>query len=145
METKIIVGIFRVIARLFGTLLVVFTLYMFVGEVLVGYFRHDTATTSSFDAITIITFVFWGIGLAGLVLAWWKEGLGGIISLLSFIIFLLLIALNPNPDVRFMYKLCIFLVPSVLYILCWWLTGKPADEFSADESSNSTLGKNEKT
>lgn len=58
METKIIVGIFRVIARLFGTLLVVFTLYMFVGEVLVGYFRHDTATTSSFDAITIITFVF---------------------------------------------------------------------------------------
>lgn len=73
------------------------------------------------DTYTIITFVVWGIGLAALLLAIWKPGIGGLISLFSFIVFNILVAVNPNPDSSYTFGLLIFLLPSILFLLFWWL------------------------
>jgi hypothetical protein len=67
-------------ARISGTLIVLFTLSWMVGEIIEG--RGRPHTTYSFQ--TWIFFSTWGIATGGLVLALWKESLGGIISLVSY-------------------------------------------------------------
>lgn len=104
-------------AGIIGTLMVAFTLIFFIGSMLEG--RNKPG--SGLDTYTIITFVVWGIGLAGLLFAIWKPGTGGLISFLSFIIFNILVAVNPNPDSSYTIVLLIFLLPSILFLLFWWL------------------------
>jgi hypothetical protein len=115
-------------ARVFGTLLVLFTLFMFIGEMIDGYQRKGKIDFETFDFLQIMTFIFWFLGLAGMILAWWKEGTGGILSFISIVIFLILVKIsaNVNPDARFASILFIFLIPSVLFIIYWWLTKKTA-------------------
>ncbi len=110
--------------------MVAFALFMFIGETLESYKKHGVAALDPFDTLMIITFTFWGIGLAGLIVGLWKEGLGGIVSLISFIIFFFLVAINPKPDVHFMSALFIFLIPSVLYLCYWWLARKSSNKIS---------------
>ena len=104
-------------ARIIATLMVAFTLFIGIGEMLEG----QNKPRPGLDNYTIITFVVWGIGLAGLLFALWKPGTGGLISLLSFIVFNILVAVNPNPDSTYTAVLLIFLLPSILFILVWWL------------------------
>jgi hypothetical protein len=120
MKTKNQFAGIRWIARVVGTLLVLFTLFMFIGEMMEGY--HKNGKIETFNSLQIITFIFWFLGLAGLILAWWKEGAGGIFSFICTVIFLILVKVNP--EARFMAILFIFLIPSVLFILYWWLTKK---------------------
>jgi hypothetical protein len=72
----------RWIARITGTLIVLFFLFWMGGEIIEGWGRPHT----SFDFKGSIFFGTWGIATAGLVLALWKEGLGGIISLISYFV-----------------------------------------------------------
>ncbi len=122
------ISVVRWTARIIGTVFVALTLFIGIGEMLEGYNKEGAAASDTFDAFMIITFIFWGVGLAGLILALWKEGLGGIISLFGFIVFLILVGTNPKPDVRFINVLFVFLIPSVLYIYCWWLTKKSSNK-----------------
>ncbi len=117
-------------ARIIGTLMVVFTLFIGIAENLHGLNRVDASASDTFGTLMIITIIFWGVGLAGLLLALWKEGFGGIVSLLSFIIFMILLGINPNPDVRFMGVLFIFLIPSLLYLIYWWLKRNSSNKIS---------------
>ncbi len=117
-------------ARIIGTLIVAFTLFIGIAENFDGLNRVDASASDTFGTLMIITFIFWGVGLAGLLLALWKEGLGGIVSLLSFIIFMILLGINPNPDVRFMSVLFIFLIPSLLYLIYWWLKRNSSNKIS---------------
>ena len=104
-------------ARIIGTAMVAFTLFFFIGYLIEG--RHKTGPGP--DIYTIIIFVVWGIGLAGLLLALWKPGTGGFISLLGFIAFNILAAVNPNPDSRYTIVLLLFFLPSILFLMYWWL------------------------
>jgi hypothetical protein len=122
------INIIRWTARIIGTLMVAFTLLIGIGEMLESNNSHGAAASNTFDTLMIITFIFWGTGLAGLILALWKEGLGGIVSLVSFIIFIFLVGINPKPDVSFSNVLFIFLIPSVLYLCYWWLTRKSSNK-----------------
>lgn len=124
MKKSTVISILRLKARIIGTLVVAFTLFIGIGEMLESFNKHGVSVLETFDALIIISFVFWGAGLAGLILALWKEGLGGIISFGSFIIFIVLVGVNPNPDVNYTPILFIFLIPSVLYLCYWWLTQK---------------------
>jgi len=108
-------------ARIIGSAIVAFTILFGIGYLIEGFGKPSSGT---FNTILIITFALWGIGLAGLIFALWKEGRGGIISLVSLIIFIALVAVKPNPDSSFSYVLFIFLIPSVLYIYYWWLKKK---------------------
>jgi hypothetical protein len=121
MKTKDQYAVIRWTARVIGTLLVLFTLLMFIGETIEGYNRNGKLETYNF--LQIITFIFWFLGLAGLIVAWWKEGAGGIFSFICTIIFLILVKVNAvvNPEARFMAILFIFLIPSLLFIIYWWL------------------------
>ena len=130
MKNTTTISIVRWTARIIGTLIVAFTLFIFIGEMLEGYNKHGAAAWDTFDTLIIITFTFWGAGLAGLILALWKEGLGGIVSLVGFLIFIFLVGINPKPDVHFMYVLLIYPIPSVLYLCYWWSTRKSSNEIS---------------
>jgi len=125
MKTKSQYAVIRWIARIVGTLLVLFTLFMVIGEIIDKYGKTALET---FNILQIITFIFWFLGLAGLILAWWKEGAGGIFSFICTVIFLILVKVNAivNPEASFMVILFIFLIPSVLFIIYWWLTKKTA-------------------
>ena len=94
-----------------------FTIIIGTGEILEGLNKPNP----EFNTYTIILFIMWGIGLAGLILALWKEGLGGIISLLSFIIFNILAAINTTQGSGYTFVLLLFMIPSILYLVYWWL------------------------
>lgn len=113
-------------ARVFGTFLVLVTLFIVIGEMIDGYHRNGKLET--FTILQISTFIFWFLGLAGLILAWWKEGAGGILSFICMVIFLILVIISAivNPEARFTVILFIFLIPSFLYIIYWWLTKEAA-------------------
>lgn len=117
MKHSTINSIIRWTARIIGTLMVIFTLLIGIGELL----EEHSGPNPGLNTFTIILFIGWGAGLAGLVLALWKEGLGGIISLIFFIIFNVLAAINPTPDSRYTFGLLLFMIPSILYLLYWWL------------------------
>ncbi|MEI7829807.1 MAG: hypothetical protein WCI31_08555 [Prolixibacteraceae bacterium] len=106
----------HVTSSIIGILIVAFTLFFFVGSLLEG--RNKPAP--DFPTSLIITFLIWGFGLAGLVLAIWKPGIGGLFSLLSFIVFNLMVVFSPNPESRYSFVLLIFLIPSILFLASWW-------------------------
>jgi hypothetical protein len=122
MKTKDKFAGLRWTARVIGTLLVLFTLFIAIGEAIDGYHRQGKIGLDSLNSLQIITFIFWFLGLAGLILAWWKEGTGGFLSLIFTIIFLILVLINS--DASFSYILLIFLFPALLYIIYWWLHKK---------------------
>jgi hypothetical protein len=117
MKKTTLMNIIRWSARIIGTLMVAFTLLIGIGEMLEG--RNSAASEP--NIYNIITFAVWGAGLAGLLLALWKEGLGGLISLLCFIILNILVAANPTPGSGYSYVFLLFMLPSILYLLYWWL------------------------
>jgi peptidoglycan/LPS O-acetylase OafA/YrhL len=117
-------SIIRWAARIIGTLMVIFTLIIAIGEMLEGISKPK----SDFNTYTIILFVIWGAGLAGLILALWKEGLGGIISLLCFIIFNVLAAINTTPGSSYTSVLLLFMIPSILYLVYWRLERDSSSE-----------------
>ena len=117
MKHSTLKSIIRWAARIIGTLIVIFTLIIGIGEMLEGHNKPN----ADYNTYTIIIFIVWGAGLVGLILALWKEGIGGIISLLCFIIFNVLAAINPTPDSRYSYGLLLFMIPSILYLVYWWL------------------------
>ncbi len=118
MKNRVLMNIIRWSARIIGTLIVAFTLFMGIGEMIEG----SKSAVSEINLDVIIIFAVWGLGLLGLLLALWKEGLGGLISLLCFVIFNILTAVSPESG--YTYILLLFMIPSVLYLLYWWLKRK---------------------
>ncbi|MFM8913527.1 MAG: hypothetical protein ACKOE6_11535 [Flammeovirgaceae bacterium] len=114
------ITIIRWTARILGSLMVLFVLLFAIGSLLEGLGKKGPGL----DAYTIIVFVVWGVGLAGLIVAWWNERLGVFISVAGIVIFNILAAVNPNPDASYTFVLLLFLIPSALYVLGWWLEGK---------------------
>ena len=113
----------RWIARITGILIVAFTLFIFIGEFMEGQQRHAGSPLASYTPLMLIIFVIWGIALAGLVLALWKEGLGGIISLISYILVYTLNLFNKEAtnNAHFITIFLIFSIPSIVYLVYWKL------------------------
>jgi hypothetical protein len=113
----------RWIARISGTLMVVFTLIMAIGEFIEGQKRSTGALQTSFTPLILTIFVIWGIALIGLVLSLWKEGLGGIISIISFMLMYILNLFNKEAVMRgnAIIVFLIFSIPSILYLIYWKL------------------------
>ena len=93
--------IIRWIARISGLLLVAFTIFMAVGYSLEERQRHPNAPfLSGLAPLVIVTFIVWGLGLVGLLLGWWKEKQGGILSLACFILVFILSLFNSGGEER---------------------------------------------
>ncbi|MCX6232091.1 MAG: hypothetical protein NTZ33_11160 [Bacteroidetes bacterium] len=125
MKKTTAISIIHWTALITGTLMLTFTLFFFIGYMIEGHNKPGPGLNTN----TIITFVFWGVGLAGLLLAIWKPGTGGLVSLLGFIVFNILAVFHTNPDAHYSVVLLIFLFPSILYLLYWWLK-KSSNEIS---------------
>ena len=113
----------RWIARITGILMVAFTLFIFIGEFIEGQQRHAGSELASYTPLILIIFVIWGIALAGLVLALWKEGLGGMISLISYMLVYILNLFNKAASMKgdAITIFLIFSIPSILYLIYWKL------------------------
>jgi hypothetical protein len=111
-------------ARITGTLLVAFTLVFGIATILDGMNSNNGSPVTSLSTLIIIIFTIWGIALAGLIVALWKEGMGGLISLGSFILMFILNLFNTEASVRWgVFPIFfIFSIPSVLYLYYWKLS-----------------------
>ena len=116
-QKNMTVIILRWIARIWSYIVVAF-IVLFIGAHL---FSSEGIGLKLDDAIA---FAFFPIGLTlGLIIAWWKEGLGGIIATGSIIAFhLAMLYFGGNPD--FVLLIELLAVPGPLFIICWLLSRK---------------------
>lgn len=109
----------RLAARVVGTIWLVICLLGIVIFFLMGTEKHIDAAPESTDVLGIVTLVFFFIAFLGLIIAWWRSGIGGFISLFGFVISGVLFKLNP--DLIFIPPFfVIVLLPSILYLADWW-------------------------
>ncbi len=124
-EKKIVVHknltllILRWIARIWSYIVVTF-IVLFVG----AHFFESGSGIGSMSLENAIAFTFFPIGItAGLIIAWWKEGLGGIIATGSIIGFhLTMLFIHGKPD--FVLLIELLAVPGPLFIIYWLLSRK---------------------
>jgi hypothetical protein len=124
MKKKIPYNGLRWTARISGTLLVAFTLFFVIASFIDGMNRNNGSPLASTSTLIIIIFIMWCIALAGLILALWKEGIGGFISLGSFILMYIMNLFNTEASMRAgaLPIFLIFSIPSILFIIYWKLT-----------------------
>ena len=93
-------------ARIAGTLMALFFLAFFVGEGFPNLFRLHWRESLSVLALSAV--------VAGLLLAWIWEGLGGAVALAGMVLFMLLTGTR---------GIGLFLAPAAigwLHVVCWW-------------------------
>ena len=113
--------IVRWIARIWSYIVVAFIMLFVLGYL---FESGSGAGTGSMSFGETIAFAFFPIGLTlGLIIAWWKEGLGGIIATGSIIGFhLTMLVIGGKPD--FVLFIELLAVPGPLFIICWLLSKK---------------------
>lgn len=118
-QKNMTVIILRWITRIWSYIVVTF-IVLFVG----AHFFESGSGIGSMGIEDGIAFTFFPIGLTvGLIIAWWKEGLGGIIATGSIIAFhLAMLFFGGNPD--FVLFIELLAVPGPLFIICWLLSRK---------------------
>lgn len=111
-------------ARITGTFLVAFTVIFGIGVFIDGLKNNTGSPDISLNINMVLMFLIWGIGLSGLVVALWKEGLGGCISFLGFFTMSILNIFNPEAPnkVETLIIFGIWMIPSILYILYWQMS-----------------------
>ena len=111
-------------ARITGIFLVAFTLFFGIASLIDEMNRNNGSLSASLSPLIIIIFIIWVIALAALIVALWKEGMGGFISLVSFILMYVLNLFNTEASVRgsAFPIFFIFSIPSILYLCYWKLT-----------------------
>ena len=110
--------IIKWIARIWSILSLAFLLLFF------GAHIFSSGGTDTFAFKDLFQFVFFPIGLTiGLIIAWKREGLGGIIAIASIIGFhLQMLVKHWKPDFGIFFEL--LAAPGILFILYWILSRK---------------------
>ena len=114
------ISVLRWVARIFGIMIVLFFLSIFIGEFLrkgytnVGHPGH------------YVMFAFSGLASLGILMAWRWEGIGGFLGTLGIIASdLINIFWVQGPKmVGTIVGSLLWLIPSFLFIYCWWKTRK---------------------
>jgi hypothetical protein len=112
-------SILRWTARSVGTLLVLSSVIFAGADIIEKHNKHAVFLSNPHTGLTILTVVCFFLALAGLVIALWKEGIGGLIAFIGML-GVVIVILN-NPDFNASLMLLIILIPSLLYLLYWWL------------------------
>jgi hypothetical protein len=121
-------------ARISGSLIVAFTLFIGIGEIIEGQQRNTGLTHNPYSILLLAIFIIWGIALAGLVLALWKEGLGGAISLIGFMLVYILNLFNKEATMRgsAITLFLFFSIPAIIYLVYWKLSKDEAKKVNID-------------
>ena len=104
MYTKLLATIFRSIARVIGTVLVGLTLILAIGEGVPNLFTQPFLIQLGFLALALV--------VSGLLLAWRWEFLGGIMSLVGWVLFILAERVHWQHSLFFI----LLVVPSLLFL-----------------------------
>lgn len=107
-----------IIARITGTIWVLLYLFGFAGYFAEGLKKNGFSAPK--DWLGVATLVFLLLGLAGLVVAFWRQGAGVIISVSGFV--LAAIFLICDPELNFSPVFLIIFLPSILYYAYWKLS-----------------------
>jgi hypothetical protein len=110
-------------ARVIGTLLVLTSLIFVGADIVKSISNHTNFLSGSNNGIMILTIIFFFLSMAGLIIALWSEGIGGLIALAGM--FGVVILVLNNPGFNASIALFVFLLPSLLYLLYWWVSKKP--------------------
>jgi hypothetical protein len=122
----------RLSARILGTIEVVLLFYIAFTE-----FREEIVNHSASPLLTMINgqyflVVILAIAFFGLLIAYWKEGLGGGITLASIIV--LFIGWS-DFHVNFILGMTLFALPSVLYFSYWLSVNLAVKKARRDQTS----------
>ena len=86
----------RLAARIIGTLWVLFCTFFLIGYLMEGIQKNGGKFKMPGDWMGIATEVFIFVGLGGLIVAYWREGTGGFISLIAFILATVFLVADPQ-------------------------------------------------
>jgi hypothetical protein len=117
-KKEIITGI-RWFTRIAGSLLVVLSLVILIGSIIEPYPQGRAKITPG-----VILLIIGMISMVvGIVVAWFREGLGGFLTVGGFVFFYAvhLIVEKRLPRGSF---LVYFLIIGLLFIFCWWQSRK---------------------
>ncbi|WP_424501837.1 DUF7670 domain-containing protein [Robiginitalea sp.] len=110
------IKIFRWAVRGLSGLLILFSLFMFIGET---FFPPESLNSEPLSANSIVQLVLFGIVLLGLGLAWKWELTGAIVAIVAF-----LGLANVNPGIGQFPLLFLYPGTAVLFILLWAISRK---------------------
>ena len=116
---KLWLSILRWTARIIGTLIVLTSVIFIVADIIEHHNNLSGFFSGPHKRSMILTDIFFLLSCVGLITALWREGLGGLIAFIGMLGVVMLI-LN-NPDFNASWMLIIFLLPSLLYLIYWWL------------------------
>ncbi|MCX6250178.1 MAG: hypothetical protein NTX61_05440 [Bacteroidetes bacterium] len=105
--------ILRWCARIITILFIVFILGMFIGEG--GTWSQPKNLPLGFRDYALLS--LFGFYVVGLVIGLWREGLGGLISIVFMITQIAILASEGHSHLTYFY---LMLVPSLLYLLSWY-------------------------
>ena len=97
----------RFFARIISSFILILIMILFLGE------DYNNLHIKDLTQREILLFIFLFTMIAGLLIAYKKELIGGIITLISFIIFIII---NQKANIGLVFSL--FLIASVSYIIC---------------------------
>ena len=108
----LLIKILRWVLRVLSGLIIVFLLLMFIGETFFGENPGEPLTTNAILQLSVT-----GVGLIGLGLAWKWELIGGIISMVAFILLAII-----NPIVLQYSLVLIWPLTAILFIVLWTIS-----------------------
>ena len=121
----------RWVARIWGALIVVYALIMLIGYgwnwVTTGV--ADPHVVEDVPLVTYVGLALMVLGALALGIAWRWERLGGIITVVSQLVFLTLslfegpIGMNPHFVVPCLMSIAVA-TPGILFLVCWWRSRK---------------------
>lgn len=114
----------RWFARISGLLVILLSVIIGIGSFLEGLNKNPaTSIFKDLTPVILVMFILWGLGLAGLLVGWWKEKLGGIVSFCCFILIAVMNIFNAQAPTRAgaIFPMLLFCTPSIFFITYWWL------------------------
>ena len=110
------------IARILGSILAVYFVFTTVANLIMDF--------KTWDFVAYIFFTFTIIFAIGVIIAWFKEKIGGIILIAASVagsIFSIIVGLN-NPDFDLLDFIILaglpFLIVGILFLIYWWKSRK---------------------
>lgn len=105
--------IFRWNARILAILVAIFLLFMFIGESIGG----RSANAQPLQARDYFLLSLFGLYFIGLLIGLWREGLGGLISLVFMAVHVIFLKSEGMKNLIYFY---VMFIPGLLYILSWY-------------------------
>ncbi|MCJ7625245.1 MAG: hypothetical protein MUO76_17245 [Anaerolineaceae bacterium] len=109
----------RRVARVWSIVVIAFTLLIAIGEIA---FPHTEADVPFLEYLMPVSMF---VSVLGLLIAWWREALGGGINIGFFLanIIIYYVVNDRFFPVRGLAILSLAIVPGILFLICWFADG----------------------